>query len=130
MKALKLIAGLVLALAAVAWLVYQVWPRSTNREPSFDWQCTQCQYKFRAPVRTAAADRPVIDCPKCRTTTAERIMHFQCRKCWTKYDLRGTNTTRGHIACPACASPAARDLDNPIPGDDTPVDGGKPYPGK
>ena len=57
-------------------------------------------------------------------------MHFQCRKCWKKYDLRGSQATLANIICPACSSRAARDLDHLIPGDDEPVEGGKPYPGK
>ena len=130
MQKLKLLAGAVFAAAAVALLVYQIRPGSANRAPTFDWQCSQCQHQFRLPVRTAAADLPIMECPKCKAPAAERIMHFQCRNCWKKYDLRGANTTRGHIVCPACGSGSARDLDNPIPGDDTPVDGGKPFPGK
>ena len=130
MQKLKLLAGAVFAIAAVAFLVYQIRPGSANRAPTFDWQCSKCQHQFRLPVRTAAADLPVMECPKCKALAAERIMHFQCRNCWKKYDLRGANTTRGRIVCPACGSGSARDLDNPIPGDDTPVDGGKPFPGK
>ncbi len=130
MQKLKLLAGAVLAIAAVAFLVYQIRPGSANRAPTFDWQCSKCQYQFRLPVRNAAADRPIIECPKCKALAAERILHLQCRNCWTKYDLRGANTTRGHIRCPACGGGSARDLDNPMPGDDTPVEGGKPYPGK
>ena len=130
MQQLKLLGGGVLAAAALALLVYQMWPNSANRAPTFDWQCSKCGYQFRLSVRDAASDLPVIQCPKCKALAAERVMHFQCRNCWKKYDLRGSNTTRGHIVCPACGSPSARDLDNPIPGDDTPVDGGKPYPEK
>ena len=130
MRTLKLIAVMVLAIAAVAFLVYQIRPGSANRTLTFDWQCTKCQHQFRLPVRDAASDRPVIECPKCKALAAERILHLQCRNCWKKNDLRGANTTRGHIVCPACGSGSARDLDNPIPGDDTPVDGGKPFPGK
>jgi predicted nucleic acid-binding Zn ribbon protein len=130
MQKLKLLGGAVLAVAAVALLVYQIGPSSANRVPTFDWQCAKCQYQFRLPVRTAAADLPVMECPKCKALAAERIIHFQCRNCWKKYDLRGANATRGHIICPACGSGSARDLHNPIPGDDTPAEGGKPYPGK
>jgi len=130
MQKLKLLGGSVLAIAAVAFLVYQIRPSSVNRVPTFDWQCTKCQYQFRLPVRDAAFDLPVIACPKCKALAAERILHLQCRNCWKEYDLRGANTTRGHIICPACGSGSARDLDNLIPGDDTPVEGGKPYPGK
>ena len=129
MQRLKLVAGLALAGAALALLTYRILPGSANRTPTFDWQCTKCQYQFRLPVRDAASDRPVIECPKCKTLAAERILHLQCRNCWHKYDLRGSNTTRGHITCPACGSRSARDLDNPMPGDDTPAEGGKPYPG-
>ena len=71
-----------------------------------------------------------IVCPKCKGKTAERIMHYQCRKCWTKYDLRGSKATLANIICPACGSRAARDLDHLIPGDDEPVEGGKPFPGR
>ena len=81
-------------------------------------------------MRNAAADRAVMECPKCKVTAAERIMHYQCRKCWTKYDLRGSKATLANIICPACGSRAARDLDHLIPGDDEPVEGGQPYPGK
>ena len=130
MQKLKLLAGAVLAVAALALLVHQLRPSPANRTPSFEWQCSKCQYEFRLPVRTAAEDKPVIQCPKCKALAAERIMHFQCRNCWHKYDLRGSNTGRGSIKCPGCGGGSARDLDNPVPGDDTPVDGGKPYPGK
>jgi putative FmdB family regulatory protein len=130
MQKLKLLAGAVLAVAAVAFLVYQIRPGSANRVPTYDWQCTKCQHLFRLPVRDAASDRPVIECPKCKALAAERILHLQCRNCWKKYDLRGANTTRGHVQCPACGSGSARDLQNPMPGDDTPADGGKPYPWK
>ena len=130
MQKLKLLAGAVLAVAAVAFLVYQIRPGSANRVHTYDWQCTKCQHLFRLPVRDAASDRPVIECPKCKALAAERILHLQCRYCWKKYDLRGANTTRGHVQCPACGSGSARDLENPIPGDDTPAEGGKPYPGK
>ena len=129
MPRLKLLAGTVLAVAAVVFLVYQIRPGTASRAPTFDWQCTKCQYQFRWPVRDAASDRPVIECPKCKALAAERILHLQCRYCWKKYDLRGANTTRDHIRCPACGSSSARDLDNPMPGDDTPTEGGKPYPG-
>ena len=57
-------------------------------------------------------------------------MHYQCRKCWKKYDLRGSQATLANMICSACQSRAARDLDNPIPGDDEPVEGGIPNPGK
>ena len=130
MQKLKLVAGAALAVAAVTFLVYQFRPNPANQVPTFDWQCSKCGYQFRLPVRDAASDRPVIECPKCKALAAERIMHFQCRKCWRKYELRGSGTTRGHIICPACGSGSARDLDNPMPGDDTPAEGGKPYPGK
>jgi putative FmdB family regulatory protein len=128
-KKLKLLAGAVLAIGAVALVIHQFRPSSAGRTPAFEWQCSKCQHQFRSPVSTAAEDKPVIECPKCKAPAAERITHFQCRKCWHKYDLRGTNTTRNNIICPACGGRSARDLDNPIPGDDTPVDGGKPYPG-
>ena len=130
MKNLKLPAVAVLAAAAVAVLVYQLLPGSAARTPTYDWQCAKCQYQFRLPVRNAAADRPVIECPKCQAAAAERIMHYQCRKCWKKYDLRGSKASLANIICPACGSRAARDLDHLIPGDDEPVEGGQPYPGK
>lgn len=130
MQKLKMLAGAVLVIGAIALLVHQLRPSAANRDSTFAWQCAKCQYQFRSPVRTAVEDKPVIQCPKCKALAAERIMHFQCRNCWHKYDLRGTNTTRNNIVCPACGRRSARDLENPIPGDDTPVDGGKPYPGK
>ena len=129
MKPLKLLTVVVLA-AAVAFLGHQLWPGAAVRMPTYDWQCAKCQYQFRFPVRDAAADRPVIECPKCKALAAERIMHYQCRKCWAKYDLRGTQAKLANIVCPTCGSRAARDLDHLIPGDDEPVEGGKPYPGK
>ena len=128
MQRLKVVAGFALAAAAVGLLVYVLLPGSANRAPTFDWQCAKCRHQFRLSVRDAASDRPVIECPKCKALAAERIMHFQCRKCWHKYELSGSNTTRGHIQCPACGSGAARDLDNPMPGDDTPAEGGRPKP--
>jgi putative FmdB family regulatory protein len=127
MKTLKLLAATVLAVGAAVVLVRQLWPNPADRAPTYDWQCAKCQYHFRLPVRDAAADRPVIECPKCKTATAERVMHFQCRKCWGKYDRRGTQAKLENIVCPACGSRAARDLDHPIPGDDEPVEGGQPY---
>jgi DNA-directed RNA polymerase subunit RPC12/RpoP len=63
----------------------------------------------------------VTQCPKCKAQTAERVMHYQCRKCWHQYNLRGSQATLANIICPACGSRAARDLDHPIPGDDQPV---------
>src|SRR5262245_24225128 len=93
MQRLKLFPVAVLTAVAVGVLVYQLLPGATNRTPTYDWQCAQCQYRFRSAVRDAAADRPVIDCPKCKALSAERLMHFQCRKCWGKYDLRGTQAT-------------------------------------
>jgi hypothetical protein len=44
-------------------------------------------------VQNAAADLPIITCLKCKAKTAEREMHFQCRKCWNKYNLRGAQAT-------------------------------------
>ena len=115
---------------AVSWLAYRYLPARFNRAPTYDWQCSQCQYRFRQSVQNAAADLAIIACPKCKAKTAERNMHFQCRKCWHKYDLRGAQATLSNLVCPRCGSRAARDLDHPIPGDDEPVEGGQPYPGK
>jgi len=130
MQKSKLLAAAVLAAVAVTVLLCQFLPSSADRTPTYDWQCAQCQYQFRRPVRDAAADRPVIECPKCQATAAERLTHYQCRKCWNKYDLRGSQATLANIVCPACGSRAARNLDHLIPGDNEPVEGGKPYPGK
>jgi putative FmdB family regulatory protein len=130
MPKLKLVVVALGAAAAVILLIYRILPGSADRTPTYDWQCAQCQHQFRHPVRDAAADRPVIECPKCKATAAERLMHYQCRKCWRKYDLRGAQATLANVVCPACGSRAARDLDHPIPGDDEPVEGGQPYPGK
>jgi len=130
MQKSKLLAVAAVAAAAVIVLVYRLLPGSAGRVPTYDWQCVQCQHHFRQSVRDAAADRPVIDCPKCKATSAERLMHYQCRKCWKKYDLRGSQATLANILCPACGSRAARDLDHPIPGDDEPVEGGQPFRGK
>jgi len=130
MKSLKLLAVTVVAVAAVTLFVFQLRRGSAVRAPTYDWQCSKCQYQFRLPVRDAAADRPVIECPKCKALAAERVMHYQCRKCWHKYDLRGTQAKLANIVCPSCGSRAACDLDHPIPGDDEPVEGGKPNPEK
>lgn len=99
-----------------------------DKPPVYEWLCSECQYKFEQPVVNAAADRPVIQCPKCNKLTAQRIMHFQCRMCWEKFDLPGWQATRFSLACPACGSTIVRDLDNPVPGDDKPAQGGKPNP--
>jgi len=130
MRRLKMVSVAIAAAAAVASLVYQLLPGLGSRAPTYDWKCSKCQYQFRLPVRDATADRSVIECPKCKALAAERIMHYQCRSCWSKYDLLGTNAILAKIVCPTCGSLAARDLDHPIPGDDEPVEGGKPYPGK
>jgi len=130
MRKWRLLAALVVAAAALALLVSRLLPGSAGRVPTYDWECARCQYHLRHRVANAAADLPVITCPKCKTKSAERVMHFQCRKCWKKYDLRGSQATLANIICPACSSRAARDLDHLIPGDDEPVEGGKPYPGK
>jgi rRNA maturation endonuclease Nob1 len=57
-------------------------------------------------------------------------MRYQCRNCWTKYELRGSKASLQNMICHSCGSRAARDLDHPIPGDDEPIDGGKPNPEK
>ena len=129
MQKWKLLATSILAVAAVTLLVHRLLPGSADKVPTYDWECTRCHYRFRHSVPNAAADVPVITCPKCKTKSAERVMHFQCRKCWKKFDLRGSRATLANIVCPACGSRAARDLDHPVPGDDEPVEGGEPYPG-
>ncbi len=126
-KTLGAIALAVLALGLVAW---RLLPGLSSHAPTYDWECAKCQYHFRRAIQNAAADLPVITCPKCKETAAERVMHFQCRSCWKKYDLRGSQAILAHIVCPGCGSRAARDLDHLIPGDDEPVEGGRPYPGK
>jgi putative FmdB family regulatory protein len=130
MQKFKLIAAIAVAVTAVTVLLFRILPGSAGRAPTYDWQCAQCQHRFRHTVRDAASDRPVMNCPKCKAAAAERIMHYQCRKCWRKYDLRGSQATLANMVCPGCGSRAARDLDHPIPGDDEPVEGGQPYPGK
>jgi len=120
----------VVAAAAVAVLAYRLLPGLTSHAPAYDWECGRYQYRFRQIVRDAAADVPVMICPKCQAKSAERLMHYQCRKCWQKYDLRGAQATLANLVCPACGSRAARDLDHLIPGDDEPVEGGQPYPGR
>jgi putative FmdB family regulatory protein len=130
MKKLKLFAAAVPAVAAVAVLVYELRPGLADQSRTYDYQCTHCQYQFRRLVNNGAEDRAVIECPKCKEIAAEKIMHYQCRKCWTKYDLRGAQAFLVNIVCPACGSRAARNLDHPIPGDNEPVEGGKPFPGK
>src|SRR5678816_717860 len=37
----------------------------SGRAPTYDWQWTQCQYRFRQSVQNAAADLPIITCLKC-----------------------------------------------------------------
>jgi DNA-directed RNA polymerase subunit RPC12/RpoP len=115
-------------IVAAAGGIFWIFGRSSDRVPSYDWECAKCHYHFRKAIRDAASDLPVIDCPKCHAPAAERVMHYQCRKCWKKYDLRGNQAVLANIVCPACASRAVRDLDNPIPGDDEPVEGGLPKP--
>src|SRR4030095_16321793 len=127
MQKWRLVAVATLTAAALSLLAYRLLPGRTGQTPSYEWQCAQCQHRFRQAVRDAAGDRTVVDCPKCKAAAAERIMHFQCRNCWTKYDLRGSHATLGNMVCPACGGRAARDLDNPIPGDDEPVEGGRPF---
>lgn len=130
MRKWKFLASLLLAAAALAFLGYRILPELKRKAPTYDWECNQCHYRFRHTVASVAADLPQIDCPKCKAATAERIMHYQCRKCWKKYDLRGSKATLANIICPGCGSQAARDLDHPIPGDDEPIDGGLPFPAK
>src|SRR5262245_59486119 len=120
MQKWRLIAASFAAIAAVSLLAFQFFPRRTDRAPTYDWECAKCESRFRQPVRDAASELPVIDCPKCKARSAERLMHYQCRNCWTKYDLRGTKANLANIICPSCRSRAARDLDHPIPGDDEP----------
>ena len=129
MQKWKLIAASLAAVAAISLLAFQFFGRWTDRAPTYDWECAKCQHRFRHSVPNAASDLPVIECPKCKAPSAERLMHYQCRNCWTKYDLRGAKATLANIVCPGCRSRAARDLDHPIPGDDEPVEGGKPFPG-
>ena len=107
------------------WFLYG---GGSEKPPVYEWQCSQCQYLFHHDVADAASDRPVIECPKCKEVSAERIMHFQCRMCWKKFDLSGWQATRIGIVCPDCGNRIVRDLDNPIPGDDRPLEGGQPNP--
>ena len=130
MRKWKLFGSLALTATAVSFLVFRVLPMLSPHAPTYDWQCARCQYHFRQPVENAAADLAVIVCPKCKEKAAEREMHFQCRRCWKHYNLRGSQATLAHIVCPGCGSRAARDLDHSIPGDDQPIEGGQPYPGK
>jgi putative FmdB family regulatory protein len=106
MKKMKLVAAAVLAAVAVAIFVYELRPASGNPSRTYDYQCTHCQYQFRSLVKSGAEDLPFIECPKCKQIAAEKIMHYQCRKCWTKYDLRGSKATVANIVCPACGSRA------------------------
>jgi putative FmdB family regulatory protein len=120
----------VLAVAVIIIGAYWFLYGGSEKPPVYEWQCSQCQHLFYHDVIDAASDRPVIECPKCKTVSAERIMHFQCRMCWKKFDLPGRQATRWStsIACPDCGSRMVRDLDNPVPGDDRPVEGGQPNP--
>src|ERR1700722_5330743 len=129
MKKLKLIVAAVLAATAVAVLAFEFRQGPQDQSRSYDYQCTHCQYQFRRLVKNGMDDPAVMECPKCKEMAAEKIMHYQCRKCWTKYDLRGAQAKLANIVCPACGSRAARNLDHPTPGDNEPVEGGKPFPG-
>ena len=119
---------MVLAVAVVIIGAYWFLYGRSEKPPVYEWQCSECQYLFEKPIVTAAEDKPVIECPKCKTVSAARIMHFQCRMCWEKFDLLGWEVTRWSLACPDCGGRAVRDLDNPVPGDDLPVEGGQPNP--
>jgi DNA-directed RNA polymerase subunit RPC12/RpoP len=128
-KKLKLAAAAILAAAGVAALVYELRQGPQDQSRTYDYQCTNCQYRFRRHVKSGIEDMAVIECPKCKQIAAEKIMHYQCRKCWTKYDLRASHASLANVVCPACGSRAARNLDHLIPGDNEPAEGGKPYPG-
>jgi putative FmdB family regulatory protein len=121
MQKWKLLAAFVVAGISVSLLAFRLFSGWDGGAPSYDWECAQCHYRFRRAVKSASADVAVTQCPKCKAQTAERVMHYQCRKCWHKYDLRGSKATLANIICPACGSRAARDLDHPIPGDDQPA---------
>ena len=130
MKNLKLLAAAALAAGAVAAMVYYlVTLGPTVKGLNCDYQCTKCGNKFSVIVYDAASVKNLIKCPKCGELAAERVIHFQCRKCWRKFDMPASKATIANIICPYCDSRAVRDLDNPIPGDNEPVEGGKPYPG-
>jgi DNA-directed RNA polymerase subunit RPC12/RpoP len=130
MKKLKLVAVAVAAATAVAVLVYELPPGAADPSRTYDYQCAHCQYQFRRFVKDGTEDPAVMECPKCKEMAAEKIMHYQCRKCWAKYELRGARASLANMVCPACGSRAARNLDHLIPGDNEPVEGGKPFPGK
>jgi putative FmdB family regulatory protein len=120
-----------IAIIAAATIYIIFWFTGTvgSSAPTYDWQCGKCEYRFRHTVRNAAADVPIIECPECGETTAERIVHFQCRKCWEKFDMRGSVTTNlANLVCPHCGNTALRNLDHPIPGDDQPVRDAIPPP--
>src|SRR2546422_889756 len=104
MRNWKLLAAWVVAAAAISLLVYRLLPGPRGHAPAYTWECGQCQYHFRHTVANAAADVPVIQCPKCKANSAERIMHYQCRKYWKKYDLRGSKAALANIICPTCGS--------------------------
>jgi putative FmdB family regulatory protein len=129
MQRWKLIGAVFLAVAAVGVLVYRVLPGREGGVPTYEWQCARCQHRFRHAIRDAASDLPVMACPACGAEAAGRIVRYQCRKCWAKYQRVGVQATLANVVCPECGSRAARDLDNPIPGDSEPVDGGAPFPG-
>ena len=110
------------------FLIYWFAGGVTGKAPTYDWVCTECGYSFRKPIRDASEDRPVIECPDCGTLTAERMLHLQCRYCWEKFNTSSTQAAASGFACPQCGNNAIRDLDNPILGDDRPVEGGEPSP--
>ena len=125
----KLTLAIILVVAGAAGVYFLLFG-GKNPPPVYEWQCSECQHLFQKEVASAAQDRPVIECPECGALSAERIMHFQCRMCWEKFNLSGWQATRFYMECPACGSTIVRDLDNPIPGDDKPAPGGKPNPEK
>jgi putative FmdB family regulatory protein len=128
-KKLKLAGAAILAAVATAGLVYELRQGPQDQSRTYDYRCNNCQYQFRRQIKNGIDDAPLIECPKCKQVKAEKIMRYQCRKCWTKYDLRATEASLANVVCPACGSRAARNLDHLIPGDNEPVEGGKPYPG-
>ncbi|MHC4364205.1 MAG: FmdB family zinc ribbon protein [Planctomycetota bacterium] len=115
--------------AASIYIIYWFTGTSKGRAPVYDYRCAKCEHSFTRRIRDVGDDVPIVECPKCAELTAERVTHFQCRKCWEKFDMRGSETTQlANLVCPHCGNTALRNLDHPIPGDDQPVEGALPRP--
>jgi putative FmdB family regulatory protein len=81
MKKLKLVGATALAVAGMAVVGYELGQGPRDQSRTYDYQCANCQNRFRRHVRSGAEDLAVVECPKCKQIAAEKIMRYQCRKC-------------------------------------------------